>query len=58
MSGRATTRLRKLLARPGAIAHPRSQMATFRYVNEIAGLPEIQALENRYGVPEEQRTRL
>jgi len=46
------------LKRTGTIAHLRGQMATFKYLNEIVGLPEIQELENRYGVPEEERTTL
>lgn len=46
------------LKRTGTIAHLRGQMATFKYLNEIVGLPEIQELENRYGVPEEQRITL
>ncbi len=46
------------LKRTGTIAHLRGQMATFSYLNEIVGLPEIQALEIRYGVPEEERTTL
>ena len=46
------------LKRTGTIGHLRGQMATFKYLNEIAGLPEIQALEKLYGVPEEERTTL
>ena len=34
------------------------EVATFKQFTEIAGLPEIQQLEERYGVPEGQRTSL
>jgi 2-methylisocitrate lyase-like PEP mutase family enzyme len=46
------------LRRTGTIGHLRDQMATFKHLNEIVGLPEHQALEERYGTPEEERTRL
>ncbi len=42
----------------GGIARVRSQVATFKQFTEVAGLPEIQALEARYGVPEEGRAAL
>jgi 2-methylisocitrate lyase-like PEP mutase family enzyme len=46
------------LARTGTVGHLRPQIADFRQFTDIAGLPEIQQLEERYGVPEEQRTAL
>jgi hypothetical protein len=36
----------------------RDKVATFKQFTEIAGLPEIQELEERYGVPEDQRAGL
>ena len=49
--------LRDLKAK-GGIADIRKRAATFKEFTEIAGLPAIQALEERYGVPEEQRAGL
>ena len=49
--------LRELKSK-GSIAEARSRVATFKEFTEIAGLPEIQELEKRYGVPEDQRARL
>ena len=49
--------LRELKAK-GSIADVRSKVATFKEFTEIAGLPEIQQLEERYGVPEDQRASL
>jgi 2,3-dimethylmalate lyase len=46
------------LKQSGSIARVRSQVATFKQFTEVAGLPEIQALEARYGVPEEGRASL
>lgn len=46
------------LRRTGSIAHLRNKVATFRQFTDIAGLPEIQKLEERYGVPEDQRASL
>ncbi len=46
------------LRRTGTIAHLRDKMATFAHMNEIIGMAEHQALEERYGTPEEQRTKL
>jgi 2-methylisocitrate lyase-like PEP mutase family enzyme len=42
----------------GGIARVRDKVATFKEFTEIAGLPEIQELEKRYGVPEDQRASL
>ena len=44
------------LRRTGTIGHLRSRMATFKQLNDIIGMPEHQAMEERYGVPEDQRT--
>jgi 2-methylisocitrate lyase-like PEP mutase family enzyme len=46
------------LKRSGSIAGMRKNAATFKEFTEIAGLPEIQKLEERYGVPEDQRASL
>jgi 2,3-dimethylmalate lyase len=46
------------LKRTGSIAHMRDKVANFKQFTEIAGLPEIQQLEERYGVPEDQRASL
>jgi 2-methylisocitrate lyase-like PEP mutase family enzyme len=42
----------------GTIGHLRSQMATFKELTDLVGLPEIGELERRYGTPEEFVTRL
>jgi 2-methylisocitrate lyase-like PEP mutase family enzyme len=42
----------------GSIAGLRGKVTTFREFTEIAGLPEVQALEERYGIPEDQRASL
>jgi 2,3-dimethylmalate lyase len=49
--------LRELKAK-GSIADIRGKAATFREFTEIAGLPDIQKLEERYGVPEDARASL
>lgn len=49
--------LRELKAK-GSIAEVRAKVTTFREFTEIAGLPEVQQLEERYGVPEDQRASL
>jgi 2-methylisocitrate lyase-like PEP mutase family enzyme len=46
------------LKRTGSIAHLRNKVATFTQFTDIAGLPEIQQLEERYGVPDDQRAGL
>ena len=46
------------LKRKGSIADLRGKVTTFKEFTEIAGLPEIQKLEERYGVPEDQRASL
>ena len=49
--------LRELKAK-GSIADVRAKVTTFKEFTEIAGLPEVQQLEERYGVPEDQRASL
>jgi 2-methylisocitrate lyase-like PEP mutase family enzyme len=46
------------LARTGTVGHIRPHIADFRQFTDIAGLPQVQQLEQRYGVPDEQRTTL
>jgi 2,3-dimethylmalate lyase len=46
------------LARTGTVGPLRPHIADFRQFTDIAGLPQVQQLEERYGVPEEQRTSL
>jgi 2-methylisocitrate lyase-like PEP mutase family enzyme len=54
----AMQHLLRELKRAGGVAHLRDKVATFKQFTDIAGLPEIQQLEERYGVPEDQRTSL
>lgn len=49
--------LRELKAK-GSVADIRTEVATFKDYTDIAGLPEVQALEERYGLPEDQRAGL
>ena len=49
--------LRELKSR-GSIVGIDMEVATFKEFTDIAGLPEVQALENRYGLPEDQRAGL
>ncbi len=49
--------LRELKAK-GSVADIRAEVATFKELTEVAGLPEVQALEERYGLPEDQRAGL
>jgi 2-methylisocitrate lyase-like PEP mutase family enzyme len=46
------------LARTGTVGHLRPHIADFRQFTDIAGLPQVQQLEERYGVPDAQRTLL
>jgi hypothetical protein len=46
------------LKRTGSIAHMRDKVTTFKEFTEIAGLPDVMKLEERYGVPEDQRASL
>ena len=49
--------LRELKSR-GSIVDIRMEVATFKEFTDIAGLPDVQELENRYGLPEDQRASL
>jgi hypothetical protein len=49
--------LRELKAK-GGIGDVRAKVTTFKELTEIAGLPEVQQLEERYGVPEDARASL
>jgi 2,3-dimethylmalate lyase len=49
--------LRELKA-TGSIAGLRGKAADFKQFTDIAGLPEIQQLEEKYGLPEDQRAGL
>ncbi len=46
------------IRKTGTVAHLRGQMATFKQLTDLVGLPEIEQLERRYGTPEDQLTRL
>jgi 2-methylisocitrate lyase-like PEP mutase family enzyme len=46
------------LRQKGSIAGLRDKVATFAEFTEVAGLPEIRLLEERYGLPEEARVAL
>jgi len=54
----AMQQLLRELQRTGSIAHLRDQVATFKTFTEIAGLPQIQAWESLYGVPDDERASL
>lgn len=54
----AMRRMLKELKTKGSVADIRKEVATFKEFTDIAGLPEVQALENRYGLPEDQRAGL
>ena len=54
----AMQNLLRELKKTGSIAHMRDKVANFKQFTDIAGLPEVQALENRYGLPEDQRAGL
>lgn len=54
----AMRRLLRELKKGGGIGSLRDEVATFKEFTDIAGLPEIQSLESRYGVPEDQRAGL
>ncbi|MBI2320955.1 MAG: isocitrate lyase/phosphoenolpyruvate mutase family protein, partial [Chloroflexi bacterium] len=42
----------------GTAATVRDRCATFEDLMDLAGLPEVQAMERRYGLPEEAYTRM
>jgi len=54
----AMRRMLRELKTKGTPAHMRGEVATFKEFTDIAGLPEVQELENRYGLPEDQRAGL
>ena len=54
----AMRRMLRELKTKGSVADIRSEVATFKEFTDIAGLPEVQDLENRYGLPEDQRAGL
>jgi 2-methylisocitrate lyase-like PEP mutase family enzyme len=54
----AMWRLLRELKKGAGIRHLHHEVATFKEFTDIAGLPEIQELERRYGVPEDQRASL
>jgi 2-methylisocitrate lyase-like PEP mutase family enzyme len=54
----AMRRMLRELKTAGGIGGIRHEVATFKELTEIAGLPEVQELENRYGLPEDQRAGL
>jgi 2,3-dimethylmalate lyase len=54
----AMQNLLRELKNTGSIAHMRDKVANFKQFTEIAGLPEIQTLEEKYGLPEDQRAGL
>jgi 2-methylisocitrate lyase-like PEP mutase family enzyme len=54
----AMRRMLSELKQKGSVADIRKEVATFKEFTEIAGLPEVQELENRYGLPEDQRAGL
>jgi 2-methylisocitrate lyase-like PEP mutase family enzyme len=54
----AMRRMLKELKSKGSVADVRAEVATFKELTEIAGLPEVQVLEERYGLPEDQRAGL
>jgi len=54
----AMRRMLRELKNKGSVAEIRKEVATFKEFTDIAGLPEVQALEDRYGLPEDQRAGL
>ena len=54
----AMQNLLRELHKTGSIAHMRDEVANFKQFTEIAGLPEIQKLEEKYGLPQDQRAGL
>jgi 2-methylisocitrate lyase-like PEP mutase family enzyme len=54
----AMRRMLKELKAKGGIRDIRAEVASFKDLTEIAGLPEVQVLEERYGLPEDQRAGL
>jgi 2-methylisocitrate lyase-like PEP mutase family enzyme len=54
----AMRRMLRELKTKGSVAGIRQEVATFKELTEIAGLPEVQELEDRYGLPDDQRAGL
>ena len=54
----AIEQLLRELKRSGTVAHLRDKVASFKQFTDIAGLPEIQKLEERYDVPKRMRAGL
>ncbi len=54
----AMRRMLHELKTKGGVGDIRKEVATFKEFTEIAGLAEVQELENRYGLPEDQRAGL
>jgi 2,3-dimethylmalate lyase len=54
----AMRRMLRELKSKGSVRDIRAEVATFKEFTDIAGLPEVQALEERYGLPEDQRASL
>jgi len=54
----AMEKLLRELKRSGTVAHLRDKVASFKAFTDIAGLPEIQTLEERYDVPKRMRAGL
>jgi len=52
----AMRRMLRELKSKASVADIRSEVATFEAFTQIAGLPAVQTLANRYGLPEDQRT--
>lgn len=54
----AMRRMLRELKSKGGVGDIRAEVATFKEFTDIAGLPEVQELEERYGLPEDQRAGL
>ncbi len=54
----AMRRMLKELKAKGSIRDIRAEVASFKELTDVAGLPEVQVLEERYGLPEDQRAGL
>jgi 2-methylisocitrate lyase-like PEP mutase family enzyme len=54
----AMRRMLRELKTKGSVAQIRDTVATFKEFTDIAGLAQVQELEDRYGLPEDQRAAL
>jgi 2,3-dimethylmalate lyase len=54
----AMRRMLQELKTKGSVADIRAEVATFKEFTDIAGLPAVKELEDRYGLPEDQRAGL